>query len=70
MNDYTISKIQIYKTDPRKWKPALLQLIPENQLPAHFGGTLKDPDGNPKLTTKVLLPIMIIIVKDALSRPC
>lgn len=53
MNEYTISKIQIYKADPNKWKPAVLQLIPPDQLPAHFGGTLKDPDGNPRLTTKV-----------------
>ena len=53
MNEYTISKIQIIKADPNKWKPAILQVVPADQLPVHFGGTLKDPDGNPKLTTKV-----------------
>ncbi|XP_008212840.1 SEC14-like protein 3 isoform X1 [Nasonia vitripennis] len=53
MNEYTISKIQIYKADPNKWKPAILQVIPPDQLPAHFGGTLKDPDGNPRLATKI-----------------
>ncbi|XP_033230551.1 SEC14-like protein 2 [Belonocnema kinseyi] len=53
MNEYTISKIQIIKADPNKWKPAILKIVPADQLPAHFGGTLKDPDGNPKLTTKI-----------------
>lgn len=53
MNEYTISKIQIYKADVPKWKNAILQVIPTDQLPVHFGGTLADPDGNPKLTSKV-----------------
>ncbi|XP_011873997.1 PREDICTED: SEC14-like protein 2 isoform X2 [Vollenhovia emeryi] len=53
MDDYTISKIQIYKNDPVKWKEAVLQLIPRDQLPAHFGGTLTDSDGNPRYTTKI-----------------
>ncbi|KAL7307736.1 hypothetical protein TKK_0000410 [Trichogramma kaykai] len=53
MNEYTISKIQIYKADPPKWKAALRQVIPEDQLPVHFGGTLKDPDGNTRLASKI-----------------
>ena len=53
MNEYTISKIQIYKADPVKWKAAILQVIPQDQLPVHFGGTLMDSDDNPKLTSKV-----------------
>lgn len=36
-----------------KWKEAVLELIPKDQLPAHYGGTLTDPDGNPKYTSKV-----------------
>lgn len=54
MNEYTISKIQIYKNDPVRWKAAVLNCVPENQLPAYFGGTLADPDGNPRYTTKVI----------------
>ncbi|XP_047358427.1 SEC14-like protein 2 isoform X3 [Vespa velutina] len=53
LNEYTLSKIQIFKADPTKWKPAILELVPTDQMPAHFGGTLKDPDGNPKLVTKI-----------------
>ncbi|XP_071574042.1 SEC14-like protein 2 isoform X1 [Temnothorax nylanderi] len=53
MDDYTLSKIQIYKSDPEKWKPAILKLIPEDQLPAHYGGALTDSDGNPKYTSKI-----------------
>ncbi|XP_057322215.1 SEC14-like protein 2 [Microplitis mediator] len=53
MNEYTISKIQIYKADPERWKNAILKVVSKDQLPAHFGGTLTDPDGNPRLTTKI-----------------
>ncbi|KAK0178529.1 hypothetical protein PV327_007410 [Microctonus hyperodae] len=53
MNDYTISKIQIYKADPQKWKNAILKMVPKDQLPVFFGGTLTDVDGNSRLVTKI-----------------
>jgi len=53
MDDYTLSKMQIYKADPAKWQAAILSLVPKDQLPEHFGGTLRDPDGNPRYTSKV-----------------
>ncbi|XP_066596656.1 SEC14-like protein 2 isoform X2 [Prorops nasuta] len=53
MNEYTLSKIQIYKADPIKWQAAILTQVPVNQLPKHFGGILTDPDGNPRLLTKI-----------------
>ncbi|KAH0954641.1 hypothetical protein HN011_003763 [Eciton burchellii] len=53
MNEYTLSKIQIHKTDPAKWQTAIFKIIPKDQLPTHFGGTLCDPDGNPKLASKI-----------------
>ncbi|XP_012533432.1 SEC14-like protein 2 isoform X1 [Monomorium pharaonis] len=53
MDDYTLSKMQIYKAEPIKWQAAILKLIPSNQLPAHYGGTLTDSDGNPKYTSKI-----------------
>jgi len=55
MNEYTLSKIQIHKTDPIKWQTAIFKIIPKDQLPTHFGGTLCDPDGNPKLTSRVTI---------------
>lgn len=53
MNEYTLSKIQIYKADPAKWQAAILKVISKDQLPAHFGGILRDPDGDPRLTSKI-----------------
>ncbi|KDR20081.1 SEC14-like protein 2 isoform X2 [Zootermopsis nevadensis] len=53
LNEYTLQKIQIIASDPRKWQPLLLKLIESDQLPAHFGGTQTDPDGNPRYTTEI-----------------
>uniref|UniRef100_A0A2K5H8J7 GOLD domain-containing protein n=1 Tax=Colobus angolensis palliatus TaxID=336983 RepID=A0A2K5H8J7_COLAP len=38
---------------PDNWKEGLLKLISPEELPAQFGGTLTDPDGNPKCLTKI-----------------
>lgn len=53
MHEYTLSKIQIYKADPPKWRAAILKIVPKDQLPAHFGGSLYDPDGNPRFASKI-----------------
>lgn len=53
LNEYTIGKIQIFKSEPKKWKKVLVENIGAENLPAYFGGNLCDPDGNPKYTTKV-----------------
>ncbi|KAL0122380.1 hypothetical protein PUN28_007242 [Cardiocondyla obscurior] len=53
MDDYTLSKMHIYKAEPIKWQAAILKLVPKDQLPVHFGGILTDPDGNPRYTTKI-----------------
>ncbi|CAH1403383.1 unnamed protein product [Nezara viridula] len=53
LNDYTLSKIRIFKSDPNKWKPVLLSHIPPDQLPVIYGGTMCDPDGNPRCPSKV-----------------
>ncbi|KAG5899924.1 hypothetical protein JTB14_002475 [Gonioctena quinquepunctata] len=53
LNDYTLGKIQIFKNNPHKWKPVLLQNITPENLPKHYGGSLCDPDGNPRYTTIV-----------------
>ncbi|XP_066245334.1 SEC14-like protein 2 [Euwallacea similis] len=53
MNEFTISKIQIMKKDPKKSKAMLLANISADQLPVEYGGDLTDPDGNPKCLTKI-----------------
>ncbi|KAJ8918626.1 hypothetical protein NQ315_013132 [Exocentrus adspersus] len=53
LNEYTLGKIQIFKSDPKKWKAAILSNITPENLPKHYGGSLVDPDGNAKYTTKV-----------------
>ncbi|XP_073985100.1 SEC14-like protein 2 isoform X2 [Rhodnius prolixus] len=55
LNDYTLSKIHIYKSEPNKWKPILLSQIEEDQLPVIYGGTMCDPDGNPSCPSKIKL---------------
>ncbi|XP_018568661.1 SEC14-like protein 2 [Anoplophora glabripennis] len=55
LNEYTLGKIQIFKSDPKKWKPAVLSNITPENLPKHYGGALVDPDGNPRYSTKVKL---------------
>lgn len=53
MNEYTISKIQIYKADPDRWKQEILKMVSKDQLPVHFGGTLTDENGNERLISKI-----------------
>ena len=38
------------------WKQELPKFISPDQLPVEFGGTMADPDGNPKCLTKVQVP--------------
>ena len=49
----TIDKFRIYGTDENEWKPALLEYIDADQLPVHYGGTMTDPDGDPKCSSRV-----------------
>ncbi|KAF2903096.1 hypothetical protein ILUMI_03084 [Ignelater luminosus] len=53
LNDYTLGKISIYKSDPRKWMKVLTENIPLDILPKYYGGELADPDGNPKCPSKI-----------------
>jgi hypothetical protein len=54
MHERTRSKIQIFSHDSVQWKAALLTDIDPDQLPAMYGGTMTDPDGNPNCITKVI----------------
>ncbi|VVC88847.1 unnamed protein product [Leptidea sinapis] len=53
MHEYTISKIKIYGTDPKKYQPHILAIIGKDQLPAHFGGNLVDENGDPRCSSMV-----------------
>ncbi|XP_042905286.1 SEC14-like protein 2 isoform X2 [Parasteatoda tepidariorum] len=46
-----LSKIHVYGTDG--WKEKLLEIIPDDVLPAFLGGSRTDPDGNPFCNTFV-----------------
>ncbi|XP_045441673.1 SEC14-like protein 3 isoform X2 [Pipistrellus kuhlii] len=37
----------------KNWKEGLLKSISPEELPVQFGGTMTDPDGNPKCLTKI-----------------
>ena len=43
-----------------EWKAALLQDIDPDQLPAHYGGTQTDPDGNPMCLTRVTIQVALV----------
>lgn len=53
MHQVTIDKVRIYGTDKKEWSTALLEDIDASQLPAYYGGTMTDPDGDPKCPSKV-----------------
>lgn len=54
LDEYTISKINIYKNSPSKWLPAILERVDPENLPKYFGGKLTDSDGNPKCLEKLV----------------
>jgi len=39
LSSYTLGKIEIYATDPKKWIPVLLENIPTTVAPKEYGGT-------------------------------
>lgn len=53
LDEYTISKIMLFNSSSKKWLPKILEHVDPSQLPKQFGGTMTDPDGNPKCLTKI-----------------
>uniref|UniRef100_A0A8D8LHI7 SEC14-like protein 2 n=1 Tax=Cacopsylla melanoneura TaxID=428564 RepID=A0A8D8LHI7_9HEMI len=53
LHEYTISKIHLYRAEPAKWKPVLLDVMDETEWPASMGGTARDPDGDPRCLTMI-----------------
>ena len=56
-------KMRIFNTNSEEWKKALLEEIDADQLPACYGGSMTDPDGNPMCLTKVILYNINILFK-------
>lgn len=50
LSEATRKKIQVLGGN---WKEVLLQNIDAEQLPVYYGGTLTDPDGNPRCMCKI-----------------
>jgi S-adenosylmethionine:tRNA-ribosyltransferase-isomerase (queuine synthetase) len=53
LDEYTLSKINIYKQNRNKWLPAILERVEAQHLPAYYGGELTDSDGNPKCLERI-----------------
>ena len=53
LHQVTLDKINVFGFDKNEWSAALLKDIDADQLPMHYGGTITDPDGNPKCPSKV-----------------
>lgn len=51
LHERTKNKIQVFSHDQKAWKAALLTDINPEELPASYGGTKTDPDGNPNCIT-------------------
>ncbi len=66
MHQVTIDKVGVYGFDKNEWKAALLEEIEADQLPAYYGGTLTDPDGDPKCPSKVFSQAYFLIISSAL----
>nr|CAH0109508.1 unnamed protein product [Daphnia galeata] len=48
----TQAKMKIFSSNRKEWTAALLEEIDADQLPAFYGGTMVDPDGDPKCPSK------------------
>ena len=53
LRERTRQKVQIFGTDAAVYQAAILQDVDADQLPAFYGGTLTDPNGDPRCLTMV-----------------
>ncbi len=60
IDERTKKKIQIFGHDSNQWKTAILEDVAPEELPAMYGGTKTDPDGNPNCVSLVLVLICIL----------
>ncbi|XP_046633841.1 SEC14-like protein 2 isoform X2 [Daphnia pulicaria] len=52
LHQATLDKMRIFGSDKEEWAAALLEEIEADNLPLHYGGTMVDPDGDPKCPSK------------------
>ena len=48
-----VEQIRMYGCNREEWKAALLEEIEADQLPAYYGGSMTDPDGDERCLSKV-----------------
>lgn len=48
-----IERIRMFGCNKEEWKAALIAEIDADQLPAFYGGTMTDPDGDERCLSKV-----------------
>ena len=56
LDEYTMSKINIYKVGSDKWKEPLFSHVSPDVFPKCFGGNFVDEDGDPECKSKVFTP--------------
>lgn len=49
-----VPKIKIFGNSKKEWMSSLLGEIDEDQFPSYYGGTMIDPNGDPKCPSKVM----------------
>ncbi|XP_037932870.1 SEC14-like protein 2, partial [Teleopsis dalmanni] len=54
LDEYTMSKIKIYKTGTDKWKQDLFTHVDPNIFPKCFGGNYVDENGDPNCPSKII----------------
>lgn len=52
VNETVLANMRVFGNDKTEWTSALLEEIDADQLPAFYGGTMTDPDGDPKCPSK------------------
>merc|ERR1712136_731010 len=53
LTQVTLDKVRLFGEDRNEWTSALLEEIDADQLPVHYGGTMTDPDGDPKCSSRL-----------------
>lgn len=61
LDEYTLSKILIFKMGSKKWLPKIFAHVDKSQIPQYYGGTLTDSDGDPKCSSVVSAVLSICI---------
>lgn len=60
LSQETATRVRMYGCDKKEWMAALREDIDADQLPAYYGGTMVDPDGDPKCPSKVCTVLAVL----------